>query len=488
MPKRQRIHFDEDKNKYCKQSKKRKLNQTFPSKCAKKLKLKDQSNHFLKKEYVKVQSLFQTQQVHHDIIQILSGYLQEEDLYNLLLSNNYLYEVITNSEAIFKCILKRECNYYTPNCIIQQCRCKKDIICNINNPILIYNRWKYISRFPLNDALNDALIKELQDKTFQQYTLYKPIWRKIFSNTMIFNTIYRVLSFKFWSRQHLLNLFDHTEQYLTKRSLNKIEKQLFNPIKIKKVNNALRFCLASNECSFTLKCVNNFQQFETIFNSLYCFNKWSDLINWHHFVISGSSVLAAVIQKNWTQQKKHDIDIYSHSMNYITFKKYITKLHATISNRYSYDYDDYERIATFTLNIEERKITLQFIFTCPSITIFTLNKIIENFDLDICQVLYNVNEKQILCTGAFIQSLKTEYIIPYYLMSNDKINQDVHILRIKKYIKKGFIKLLLPKKLSINTLEHSINNVTYDDVAYSRTTIPCDYFEVQKHLLSFLHE
>ena len=484
MSKRQRVHFDEDKKNHCKQLKKRKLNQIFQSKYANELNSKDPSNYFSENNKVKVMSLFQTQQVHHDIIQILSGYLQEEDLYNLLQSNKYLYDVITNSEAIFKCILKRECNYYTPNCIIQQSLCKKDIICNINNPVLIYNRWKYIIRYPKNDVL----VKKLQDKSFQQYILYKPIWRKIFSNTMTFNTIYRVLSFKFWSRQHLLNLFDHAEQYLTKRSLNNIEKQLFNPIKIKKVNNALRLCLASNEYSFTLKCVKNFQQFETIFNSLYCFHKWSDLINWNYFVISGSSVLASVIKKNWTQEKKHDIDIYSHSINYITFKKYIKKLHAAFSNLYSYEYEDYEHIVTFTLNIEKRKIILQFIFTCPSITSFTLNKIIENFDLDICQVLYNVKDKQILYTGAFIQSLKTEYIIPYYLMSNNKINQDIHILRIKKYIKKGFIKLLLPKNLLINTLEHLINNVTYEDVTYSRNIIPCDYFEVQKHLLLFLHE
>ena len=472
MSKRQRIHFDKEEQKYCKQLKKRKLNS------------KDQLNHFLKNNYVKVLSLFQTQQIHHDIIQILSGYLQEEDLYNLSQSNKYLHDIITNSEAIFKCILKRECNYYTPKCIIQQRFCKKDIICNINNPVLIYNRWKRIIRF----SINDALIKELQDKTFQQYILYKPIWRKIFSNTTTFNTIYRVLSFKFWARQHLLNLFDNAEQYLIKRNLNNIEKQLFNPIRIKKVNNALRLCLASNEQLFTLKCVNNFEQFQTIFNSLYYFDKWSDLINWHHFVISGSSVLASVIKKNWTQEKKHDIDIYSHSMNYITFKKYIKKLHATFSNLYLYEYDDYERIVTFKLNIEERKIILQFIFTCSSITTFTLNKIIENFDLDICQVLYNVKEKQILCTGAFIQSLKTEYIIPYYLMSNNTINQSIHIRRIKKYIKKGFIKLLLPKNLSITTLEHLINNVTYEDVAYCLNIIPCDYFEVQKHLLLFLHE
>ena len=74
MSKRQRIHFDKEKKIYCKQLKKRKLNQTFQSKCPKELNLKDQSNHFLNNNYVKVLSLFQTQQVHHDIIQILSGY------------------------------------------------------------------------------------------------------------------------------------------------------------------------------------------------------------------------------------------------------------------------------------------------------------------------------------------------------------------------------------------------------------------------------
>ena len=483
MRKRRRIHFDKTEKKYCQPFQKRKLNKVCQTECEIMLNLKDNVNHCSQNKYVKVLSLFQTQQITHDIIQILSTYLQEEDLHNLVRSNKYLHNVIKNSDAIFKSILKRECNFYTPTCIIQPNVCQKDLICNINDPALIYDKWKSIVRFPMNDLL----IKELQDKTFQQYTLYKPIWQKIFLNTTTFSIIHRILSFKFWSRQHLLNLFDNSQQYLAKRSLNNIENQLFTSIKIKKVNNALKVCLANKEYPFTLKCVKNFHQFETTFKRLYYFEKWFDLINWHYFVISGSSVLACIINKNWTQAKKHDVDIYSHSINYITFKQYINKLHTTFSNYYSYECKTYGHIVTFTLNIEKRTIILQFIFTCPSINLSSLNKIIENFDLDICQVLYNVKAKQILCTGAFIQSLKTEYIIPYYLMSN-KVNQNIHILRIKKYIKKGFTKLLLPKKFSINLLEYLINNVTYQDVVYCRNIIPCDYFEIQKHLLLFLHK
>ena len=484
MPKTKRNYFDFDKkkNQHCKHFKKRKLNEVSLSECEILLNSTDQLNHRSSHKYVKVLSLFQTQQITHDIIQILSGYLQEEDLYQLIQNNKYLYEIITNSEAIFKNILKRECNYYTPTCIIQPSFCKKDIICNINNPTLIYDRWRSIVRFPMNDLL----IKELRDKTFQQYILYKPIWQRIFLNTKMFNTIYRILPFKFWSRQSLLDLFDTSEQYLVKRGLNNVEHELFNPIKIKKVNNVFRICSANNEL-FMLKCVKNYQEFETVFKSLYHFDKWFDLINWNYFVISGSSVLASLINKNWTQNKKHDIDIYSHSINYITFKQHINKLHTTLRNICSYEYKDYQNLVTFILNIKNRKIILQFIHTCHTITLFTLNKIIENFDLDICQVLYNVKDKQILCTGAFIQSLKTEYIIPYYLMSN-KVNQNTHILRIKKYITKGFNKVLLPKKISIKQLECLINNVNSNDVSYCRNTIPCDYFEVQKHLLSFLHE
>ena len=37
MPKRQRIHFDKEEKKYCKQLKKRKLNQVFQSECVNKL-------------------------------------------------------------------------------------------------------------------------------------------------------------------------------------------------------------------------------------------------------------------------------------------------------------------------------------------------------------------------------------------------------------------------------------------------------------------
>ena len=481
MPKRKRNYTDKNTRQHCRHFKKRKSNEVRYKECETISKSIKQSNHQLSNNYVKVLSLFQTHQITHDIIQILSEYLPEDDLYQLIQNNKYCYDIITKSEAIFKIILKRECNYYMPFCIIQRSLCEKDLICNINNPTLIYDRWRSIVRLPLNHLL----ITELRDKTFQQYILFKPIWQKIFSNTKTFNTLYRILSFKFWSGQYLLNLFHNSEQYQVKRSLNNIEVELFNPIKIIKVSNVFKIGLVNNE-SFMLKCAENYHQFEKNFQSLYHFDKWFDLINWNYFVISGSSVLASLINKNWTQDKKHDVDIYSHSINYITFKQHINKLHLTLRNLCFYEYKDHRHLVTFTLSIKNRKIILQFIHTCHTITLSTLNKIIENFDLDICQVLYNVNDKQILCTGAFIQSLQTEYIIPYYLISN-VTNQNTHISRIKKYIRKGFNKLLLPKKMSIKQFEYLLNNVNCNVVSYCRNTIPCDYFEVQKQLLSFIH-
>ena len=511
MVKRKRIKFENDDkdDKNINKQKKRKITQIKQNKNEEKIFLKNNSNQGLSQDSnnnkmtdnilhnviqknqpknndnCNVISLFQSQRIHHDIIQVLSEYLQEKDLYNLSQSDLYLFNTITTSESIFKCILRRECNYSQPTCITQKRICKKDLICNVNDPTLIYNKWKRI----IGSSTNHQLIKELQDKTFQHYILYKQIWQKLFGNTMTFTAIYRILSFKYWSGQKLISLFDDTKHYLTTRSLNKIEKHLFNPVILKRINNTVKVCLAKDEYSFELKPVINFKQFQAVFNCMYYFEEWFKLINWDHFIISGSSVLASVINKNWTNEHKHDIDIYSHSINATTFKKYLETLHVTFSNHYLYEYVDYGSIVTFTLHIRrKKKIKLQFIFTCFSITSLTLNKIIENFDLDICQVLYNVKEKKVLCTGAFIQSLKTEYVIPYCLMSNDKIDQSIQIIRINKYIKKGFTKMLLPKKLSINTFENLLNNVIYKNVWYSCSIIPCDYFEVQKHLLMYLNK
>ena len=146
-------------------------------------------------------------------------------------------------------------------------------------------------------------------------------------------------------------------------------------------------------------------------------------------------------------------------------------------------YLDHGNFVTFELCIKNMKrIRLQFIFTCKTITTLTLNKIIENFDLDICQLVYNVKENKILCTGAFIQSLKTEYIIPCCLMLTKHVNQMKQINRINKYFKKGFENILIPKNLSITLFEKLINyyHIKVEHLEaqekYCSKIIPCDFF------------
>ena len=366
----------------------------------------------------------------------------------------------------------------------------------MNDATLIYKHWNRCFSSSSTQQQSD-FINQVQDKTFQQYTLYKPIWHKLFFKIEHFTTINRILSFKYWSHQKLINLFDDAEYYFGTRSLNQLEKQLFNAVTLIQSNdNELKVHLQTNQITFKLTPVINADQFKNNFEHVYFFSEWSRFINWNYFIISGSSVLANVINKNWTDEPHHDIDIYSHSISVIDFRQFINKIYLLLRQfGYLVTYDERGTLITFVLRINNfKRIRLQFIFTCKTITALTLNKIIENFDIDICQILYNVKENKILCTGAFIQSLQTEYIIPYRLIIHKSINQTKHISRIRKYFKKGFENILLPKSLPIASFEKLINyhDIKMDHVeaqeTYCPKVIPCDFFEVQKKLLEILHQ
>ena len=436
-------------------------------------------------------SFFKSLKINNDIIQCFCQFIQEQDLYNLCNSDNYLFCTISNSTPIFKAILQRESNYLTPKCMIIKNNCS-NLICNMNDPMLIYKQWFRSSRYSRDQS---KIILKFQDKTFQQYILYKPIWHKLFFNNELFRTIYRVLSFKYWSQQTLINLFDDAEYYLKTRTLNHLEKKLFNAVElIQYNNNKINIHLQENPIKFKLNPVIKFEQFKKNFNDLYFFDEWSNYINWNYFIISGSSVLATVINKNWTNEPHHDIDIYSHTINIVHFRKLINIMHLSFQNC-GHLYVDHGTFVTFELYGKNMKrIRLQFIFTCQTITILTLNRIIENFDLDICQLLYNVKENKIFCTGAFIQSLQTEYIVPYCLIINKNFKQIKQISRIIKYFKKGFQNMLIPKNLPVKRFEEIINY--YHDkienleieAKYCSKIIPCDFFEVQKNLLKILHK
>ena len=433
-------------------------------------------------------SLLKSQEIPHEIIQIISEFLPENDLYNLCQSNVFLWKIITKSSAIFKVIFQRECNFTIPSISIKKpdCNCRH-LVCNPNNFMLITRNW---NRIIFNSTNKHTIIESFQNKTFQPYVIYKSIWNKLFFNTKIFSVLCRILSFKYWSEQTIINLFSDACNYLITRELNSIELHLFSPVILIQENDKIKVSLDVPKHNMDLIPVLNFKQFQKTFNDLYYFNVWAKKINWNYFIISGSSVLAAVLNKNWTKHSKHDVDIYAHSMDYKTFKDFITKIR--LSFIWPYVYYNTGHITTFELFIhEDIIITLQFIYICKSITSSTLNRIIENFDLDICQVLYNVIENKVLCTAAFIQSLKTEYIIPYRLLLSKYICQDKQIYRIKKYFYKGFNKMLIPKTLSVNVFQKLINKPHEHHQSqlcrYSHNIIACDYFDIQKKLLIYLN-
>ena len=414
-----------------------------------------------------------------EIIIILCIYLPESDIINLCDCVINLRKMISSSELLCKQIILRDSHFVFP--IIEfYDLCSFHLICNQNNPLLIQNHWSKL--LPSNSV---KLLNLLQTKTYQQFKTYKQIWFDLFISTSTYKMISRIMSFRYWNGQQLINLFDNAIT-LNCRGLTELECTLFTPVHIQSSDSVFTLSINSNN-KLNYDLVLDICTFKNLLFIRYEFAIWYKCINWNNFIISGSSILSCILNKNWTNEINHDIDIYAHSITIKSFMFQVLDIYTQLQP-YAANFSNIDNIISFELQKLNSVIKLQFIFVCSHVT---PNRIIESFDLDINQVLFNVHSNKVLCTMAFIQCLQSNYIIPYQLIVEDTIYSHKHLQRVSKYIKRGFNQLLLPKRMCLDKFIHKLNAINELDVIlyhsnYYTSILPCDYYDVQYHYFSHL--
>ena len=412
-----------------------------------------------------------------EVIITLCIYLPITDLIHVYNCIQNWRNVITTSELFCKNVILRDSYFIYPK-LDSNNLCQFHLICNQNNALLIKNHWSQ-----LVSPENVELINLLQTKTYQQYKTYQKEWSDLFMSTSTFKLLSRLMPFKYWIGQELINLFDISKD-INSRPLTTFECKVFTPVHVNMINRTYKTSIcSSNKLNHDL--ILDITAFKQLLADKYNFFNWYKFVNWKFFVISGSSIVSCFLNKDWTDQCNHDIDIYAYGIDIRTFLYLVNNTYTHLSG-YANNWLNLDNIVSFEIQSSEYSIKLQFIFMCSQIT---PSKIIENFDLDICQLLFDVQTDRLLCTMAFVECIRSNYIIPYQLIVEDKFCSWKNLQRVIKYIKRGFNQLLLPSNMPLCKFTHKLNiSTTFDSmpnsVNYYKSVIPCDYYNVQYHFFS----
>ncbi len=357
----------------------------------------------------------------------------------------------------------------------------------------IFYAWK--SYFINNKIIAPYKFRELYtqlnlyEASIKQFSINYNGW-KIFNKSDIWNSLSRIVSYTSWNNYSITNLHD---KLFKPRKLNNNEQKVFNIVRIDEFCNTFKCTiLKTNIYNTQSELVMNFTRFAQNFNRLYLCAHWFYLINWNNFCIAGGSILAALLNKDWTNQTGHDIDIFAYEISHCEFvKQFMNILSNLDSNNYTFTNTFNVKTLKLSLCVSDffghktmyKNITLQFIYIAHLVT---PNIILHNFDLDIVQILYQPNKKRVFATDAFIQSLNTNTIIPYNLIRNAEVLSIRTLSRIKKYIIRGFNQILIPKSISVTILTHLLNqtNKKIDNrVIRNYLVINADHFGTQEKMI-----
>lgn len=430
------------------------------------------------------------------ILEIIIKCLHLIDMHQFFLCSKFTQSFVKN-QLLLKEILLR--NYSDPPKSTDKSNKCQDghFFCAIDEMAYIYHFWKqYLFGhgvvFSNKQFVEMYSNLKLASKTRRKFTLYKTNW-KIFHQTTIHQTLCRILSFKFWSKQPLFDVHQHK---LQNRTLNFYEQNLFQCIKITNFITHYKIQALKVEHNPVIGFatdISDIGDFVRNFERMYLFSRWVNFIDWDCFCVAGSSVVSALLNKDWTQQDSHDVNIFAHSISLKEFQMKVTNIHYHFGN-FKYEYVNKPTIKTFKIQMSHSVIILQFIWQCK---IFQVNNILGNFDLDICQSAFLPNELKVVGTGAFIECIKTGCFMSYPLISEKRILRITTIKRIKKYINKGFRFLLIPKAMDSSLLESGLNekqvytpnntsNIEYLFHELALMNISFDFFDVQRKFVSLL--
>ncbi len=332
----------------------------------------------------------------------------------------------------------------------------------------------------------------LYEASIKQFSINYNGW-KIFNKTSIWNSLSRIVSYTSWNNFSISSL---NNKLFKPRELNINEQKVFNIVRINKYKNTFNCTIfKKNIYNKRSELVMNFGNFIKNFNSFYWFSCWKHLINWNNFCIAGGSILAALLNKDWTNETSHDVDLFAYEITHYEFCQQIQNILSKLDSN-NCTFTNTFNVKTLKLSVyvnqhhvhlnQSRRvyetITIQFIFVACSIT---PNIILHNFDLEIVQTMFQPNINTVFATDAFIQSLNTNTFIPYNLINHDKILSIKTIGRIKKYINRGFNQILIPKSMPIDVLSNALNQT--DKIIIPRLRgyliINADNFEVQKKMI-----
>ena len=424
----------------------------------------------------------------------MATWLQMSDLHALIQVSKRFNDLCT-SEVLIKQVLKNN-RGMVPTEIDKSNSCPGayHLFCILPDKDYIYHYWNQLMfNCKLVQTNADFLLKyqqlKLEKRTRRDVTLYWPTWN-VFRQTNIMKTVHRILPFQFWMRQRL---FDIHECMPVRRDLNYYEQQLFTHIRVRKLTNSFKITSDKKLRGVKLN-INDWEEFEQKFEELYFFSKWRRLIDWKHFFIAGSSVLAALINQDWRTDCAHDVDIFAQGVDLPTFNKIILKMQARLFH-HRYEFINQNTVKTFKFEFFGRQIVLQFIWFCQTTT---KDVILNNFDMDACQCSFSPESLEVLVTGAFLGFLETGCMIPYCVIGDKDLFNIKTSGRIKKYVAKGFKHILIPKKMSVDFFSQSLNQprriiLTAEDESYMRenylfVNMVYDYYSIQKRFLNLLFD
>ncbi len=368
---------------------------------------------------------------------------------------------------------------------------------------------EYINFFWKSAMFNKSIVFTIEQftKIFNELKLYEASIKNYsidirslrwFSSTAISQAVGRLVSYKYNNDSPLLKL---NTIIFTNRALTSYKKDIFSCYKIcfDPVKHHYYVHLFTPDVT-QIRTHIDFTEFYKRFNVNYFFDRWEKYINWNNFTIAGGSVLACILNKDWTTDPTHDIDIFAINITYEEFTKSVMEFVFKL-NEYKYEYANHQKIKIIKLYIEQisnniikyKIVIIQFIFQSEWIK---QNSLLDSFDIDFVQCAFDPKNKCVKVTYAFVQAFNTNTLLCYSLIDYIPLLEHKPIIRIRKYADRGLNKILLAKAMPASTLTIALNTpkvpynpytnylLTHKDSHY--LTINCDYFNIREKMINLI--
>lgn len=226
--------------------------------------------------------------------------------------------------------------------------------------------------------------------------------------------------------------------------------------------NYMEQCLFKSTINYSSKTWGIFDAKQTLLNlkNYFFYNEWKNIIfnTKCKYVLAGGCLLYCLSKKvHYNQKHKADMDFFAIQTNFDQYKnsiiditnnfqkhninflierpsKYVTNLY--INFRLNFTNFEFSKVQWSNSNIKQSCNKMQLIWLGNSITEDQL--LCKYFDIEASQIMFD--GEKILCSFAFVESLRTETIINYKYTNIKKLDH-IHKPRSNKYLQRGFVNL-----------------------------------------------